>query len=51
MRNLSQGYRVVSFLGLGAVLMTISFAYQKDWLGLKQPVLGPDRSEDSEAAR
>jgi uncharacterized membrane protein len=35
MRNLSQGYRVVSFLGLGAVLMTISFAYQKDWLNLR----------------
>jgi uncharacterized membrane protein len=37
MRNLSQGYRVVSFLGLGAVLMTISFAYQKDWLNLRAP--------------
>lgn len=49
MRNLSQGYRVVSFLGLGAVLMTISFAYQKDWLGLKQPVRAA--GEDSEATR
>ena len=38
-RNLSQGYRVLSFLGLGVLLMTISFAYQKDWLALKaQPV-------------
>jgi uncharacterized membrane protein len=35
MRNLSQGYRVVSLLGLGALLMAISFAYQKDWLGLR----------------
>lgn len=35
MRNLSQGYRVVSFLGLGALLMTVSFAYQKDWLALR----------------
>jgi uncharacterized membrane protein len=34
-RNLSEGYRVVSFLGLGALLMTISFAYQKDWLSLR----------------
>lgn len=34
-RNLSQGYRVVSFLGLGALLMAISFAYQKDWLNLR----------------
>ena len=37
MRNLSQGYRVVSFLGLGALLMAVSFAYQKDWLGLREP--------------
>lgn len=36
MRNLSQGYRVVSFLGLGALLMAVSFAYQKDWLGLRE---------------
>ena len=34
-RNLSQGYRVLSFLGLGALLMAISFAYQKDWLALR----------------
>jgi uncharacterized membrane protein len=37
MRNLSQGYRVVSFLCLGALLMAISFAYQKDWLALRGP--------------
>lgn len=36
MRNLSEGYRVVSLLGLGALLMAISFAYQKDWLGLRE---------------
>jgi uncharacterized membrane protein len=36
MRTLSQGYRVASFLALGALLMTVSFAYQKDWLGLKR---------------
>jgi uncharacterized membrane protein len=35
-RNLSQGYRVLSFLGLGALLMTVSFAYQKDWLALRE---------------
>ena len=33
--ELSAGYRVASFMGLGAVLMGISYAYQKDWLGLK----------------
>jgi uncharacterized membrane protein len=36
-RNLSQGYRVLSFLGLGALLMAVSFAYQKDWLALREP--------------
>ncbi len=35
MRSLSQGYRVVSFLGLGVLLMAVSFAYQKDWLALR----------------
>ena len=35
MRNLSEGYRVVSLLGLGALLMAVSFAYQKDWLNLR----------------
>jgi len=39
--GLSQGYRVASFLALGALLMGISYAYQKDWLGLRPvaPVL------------
>jgi uncharacterized membrane protein len=35
-RSLSEGYRVASFLGLGALLMGVSFAYQKDWLGLRE---------------
>ncbi len=35
-RNLSQGYHGLSFLGLGALLMAISFAYQKDWLALRE---------------
>ncbi len=34
--SLSQGYRVASLLGLGVLLMGVSFAYQKDWLGLKE---------------
>jgi uncharacterized membrane protein len=44
MRDLSQGYRVVSFLGLGALLLAISFAYQKDWLNLRksEPAPGAD---------
>jgi uncharacterized membrane protein len=35
LRNLSQGYRILSFLGLGALLMAVSFAYQKDWLAIR----------------
>lgn len=37
MRTLSQGYRVLSFLGLGALLLGVSFVYQKDWLSLRNP--------------
>jgi uncharacterized membrane protein len=51
MRNLSQGYRVVSFLGLGALLMAISFAYQKDWLNLRAPQPDETSADSSEAAR
>jgi uncharacterized membrane protein len=32
--NLSGALRVVSFIGLGVLLMGISFVYQKDWLKL-----------------
>lgn len=35
MRDLGAGYRVLSYLGLGVLLMAVSFAYQKDWLGLR----------------
>ena len=35
MRNLSSVYRVLSFIGLGVLLMGVSFAYQKDWLSLR----------------
>ncbi|HEY0786635.1 MAG TPA: DUF2339 domain-containing protein [Acidobacteriaceae bacterium] len=33
--ELSQGYRVLSFLGLGALLLAVSFVYQRDWLHLR----------------
>jgi uncharacterized membrane protein len=33
--TLSQGYRIVSFLALGALLLAVSFAYQRDWLHLR----------------
>jgi uncharacterized membrane protein len=32
--QLGGSYRIVSFIGLGAVLLGISFIYQRDWLGL-----------------
>jgi uncharacterized membrane protein len=51
MRDLSQGYRVVSFLGLGALLMAISFAYQKDWLNLRESQPGETSGDNSEATR
>lgn len=33
--TLSQGYRSISFLALGALLLGVSFAYQRDWLHLR----------------
>ena len=33
--ELSQGYRILSFLGLGALLLGVSFIYQRDWLNLR----------------
>lgn len=33
--RLSQGLRIVSFLGLGTLLLAVSFAYQRDWLHLR----------------
>ena len=35
MSALSQGYRILSFLGLGALLLVVSFVYQRDWLNLR----------------
>jgi uncharacterized membrane protein len=46
MRSLSQGYRVVSFLGLGALLLAISFAYQKDWLNLRKSGPAPEANSE-----
>jgi uncharacterized membrane protein len=34
--ELQQGYRIVSFIALGAVLMAISFVYHRDWLKLSR---------------
>jgi uncharacterized membrane protein len=46
MRNLSQGYRVASFMALGGLLLAVSFAYQKDWLSLKDAaVVTPEKEK------
>ncbi len=42
--GLSAGYRVASFLGLGVLLLAVSFAYQKNWLGLRAS--GPRESTE-----
>jgi uncharacterized membrane protein len=35
--ELEQGYRILSFIALGAVLMAISYVYHRDWLRLSSP--------------
>jgi uncharacterized membrane protein len=44
MSQLSQGYRIISFLGLGALLLAISFVYQRDWLKLRASKAGDDEA-------
>jgi uncharacterized membrane protein len=34
--QLDKGYRVVSLIALGVILLAISYAYQKDWLRLSE---------------
>ncbi len=45
MSRLDQGYRVLSFLGLGLLLLGISFIYQRDLLSLRQPEVLPRQPE------
>ena len=35
--ELAEGYRILSFLGLGALLLGVSYVYQRDWLNLRNP--------------
>jgi uncharacterized membrane protein len=44
MSQLAQGYRILSFVGLGALLLAVSFAYQRDWLKLRAANGGKDES-------
>ncbi|HZL25897.1 MAG TPA: DUF2339 domain-containing protein [Acidobacteriaceae bacterium] len=45
MHTLSSGYRILSVFGLGALLMTVSFAYQKDWLRLREGAIASEADE------
>lgn len=38
--GLDRGWRVLSFIILGALLLAISYAYQRDWLRLQRPRSG-----------
>jgi uncharacterized membrane protein len=43
--QLDRGYRILSFIVLGIILLAISFGYQRDWLKLSRPSKGiEDRS-------
>jgi uncharacterized membrane protein len=42
--QLDRGYRIVSFIVLGVLLLAISFVYQRDWLKLSN---GQKKSEES----
>jgi len=43
--ELAEGYRILSFLGLGALLLGVSFVYQRDWLNLRNPNPDPSRRD------
>ena len=49
MSALSQGYRILSFLGLGALLLAVCFVYQRDWLQLRGP--GPAEAQAERGRR
>ncbi len=46
--QLAFGYRIVAFIALGALLMGVSFVYQRDWLKLSGH--GPKQDEGSSAS-
>jgi len=35
--QLGGGFRILSFIALGVVLLSVSFIYQRDWLKLNVP--------------
>jgi uncharacterized membrane protein len=45
-RKLEQGYRILSFIALGVMLMAVSYAYHRDWFKLSP---GKNGAEESSA--
>ena len=45
--SLDKGYRIVSFLVLGGLLMGVSFVYQRDWLKLSKATQERERTNPS----
>jgi uncharacterized membrane protein len=43
--ELDRGYRIVSFIVLGVLLLTISFVYQRDWLQLSARGTAQEKAE------
>jgi uncharacterized membrane protein len=48
-RKLQQGYRILSFIALGAMLMAISYAYHRDWFKLSQRKTGGGTEQETSA--
>jgi uncharacterized membrane protein len=44
--QLDRAYRIVSFIVLGALLLAISFVYQRDWLKLSSRDASQSRAGD-----
>jgi len=47
--ELDRGYRIVSFIVLGILLLAISFVYQRDWLRLSSRARGQSKGNTSRA--
>ena len=47
--QLDRGYRIVSFIVLGVLLLAISFVYQRDWLQLSARSRSQQKTEGTSA--
>jgi uncharacterized membrane protein len=48
-RKLQQGYRILSFIALGVLLMAISYAYHRDWFKLSPRKTGSGTEQETSA--